>query len=174
MNEQVIPDKNEDVNIGNKIDVEGEEIGASKQRRLCLESLKSIQNNLYNVDDNIILSLARQRLSEVAKMLDENVPTLAHLPLWIKRGRKGISKSRTGLKTSASRKKATTQSTNSDKTETYVNVQPTNEYLKGNSVCRLAILLIFYTPPHSSGGVLWFHVGRPCVSPSVCPFFVSG
>ena len=27
----------------------------------------------------------------------------------------------------------------------------------------------FYTPPHDSGGVLWFHVGRPCVSvrPSV-------
>ena len=21
----------------------------------------------------------------------------------------------------------------------------------------------FYTPPHNSGGVLWFHVGRPCV-----------
>ena len=25
----------------------------------------------------------------------------------------------------------------------------------------------FYTPPHDSGGVLWFHVGRPCVSLSV-------
>ena len=25
----------------------------------------------------------------------------------------------------------------------------------------------FYTPPHNSGGVLWFHVGRPCVCPSV-------
>ena len=25
----------------------------------------------------------------------------------------------------------------------------------------------FYTPPHDSGGVLWFHVGRPCVCPSV-------
>ena len=24
----------------------------------------------------------------------------------------------------------------------------------------------FYTPPHNSGGILWFHVGRPC--PSVC------
>ena len=24
----------------------------------------------------------------------------------------------------------------------------------------------FYTPPRNSGGVLWFHVGRPCV----CPF----
>ena len=42
----------------------------------------------------------------------------------------------------------------------------------------------FYTPPHYSGGVLWLHVGRPCVSPSVrpsvvrppsvCPFFLSG
>ena len=27
----------------------------------------------------------------------------------------------------------------------------------------------FYTPPHNSGGVLWFHVGRPCVCPSVRP-----
>ena len=27
--------------------------------------------------------------------------------------------------------------------------------------------LIFYTPPHNSGGVLWFHVGCPCVCPSV-------
>ena len=25
----------------------------------------------------------------------------------------------------------------------------------------------FYTPPHVSGGVLCFHVGRPCVCPSV-------
>ena len=24
----------------------------------------------------------------------------------------------------------------------------------------------FYTPPHDSGGVLWFHVGRLCVCPS--------
>ena len=27
--------------------------------------------------------------------------------------------------------------------------------------------LTFYTPPHNSGGVLWFHVGRPRVHPSV-------
>ena len=37
----------------------------------------------------------------------------------------------------------------------------------------------YYTPPHNSGGVLWFHVGRPCVCPSVVrpsirPFFISG
>ena len=25
----------------------------------------------------------------------------------------------------------------------------------------------FYTPPHDSGGVLWFHVERLCVCPSV-------
>ena len=25
----------------------------------------------------------------------------------------------------------------------------------------------FYTPPHNSGGVLWFYIGRPCVCPSV-------
>ena len=25
----------------------------------------------------------------------------------------------------------------------------------------------FYTPPHNSGRVLWFHVGRPCVHLSV-------
>ena len=24
----------------------------------------------------------------------------------------------------------------------------------------------FYTPPHNSGGVLWFYVARPCVCPS--------
>ena len=28
----------------------------------------------------------------------------------------------------------------------------------------------FYTPPHNSGGVLWFHVGRPCVRPYVFRF----
>ena len=28
-------------------------------------------------------------------------------------------------------------------------------------------IVSFYTPPHDSGGVLWFHVGRPCVSLSV-------
>ena len=29
--------------------------------------------------------------------------------------------------------------------------------------------LPFYTPPHDSGGVLWFHVGRPYVRPSSRP-----
>ena len=28
---------------------------------------------------------------------------------------------------------------------------------------RLVETAIFYTPPHNSGGVLWFHVGRPFV-----------
>ena len=32
--------------------------------------------------------------------------------------------------------------------------------------------LTFYTPPHNSGGVLWFHVGRPWVRPSVRPSIV--
>ena len=27
----------------------------------------------------------------------------------------------------------------------------------------------FYTPPHNSGGVLWFYVGRRCVHPSIHP-----
>ena len=27
----------------------------------------------------------------------------------------------------------------------------------------------FYTTPHNSGGVLWFHIGRPWVRPSVRP-----
>ena len=27
----------------------------------------------------------------------------------------------------------------------------------------------FYTPPHDSGGILWYHVGCPCVRPSVRP-----
>ena len=34
------------------------------------------------------------------------------------------------------------------------------------------ILRIFYTPPHNCGGVLWFHVGHPCVHPSVRPLYV--
>ena len=39
-----------------------------------------------------------------------------------------------------------------------------------------ACTVSFHTPPHDSGGVLWFHIGRPCVQPSVvrsvsvCPF----
>ena len=33
-------------------------------------------------------------------------------------------------------------------------------------------LYVFYTPPHNSGGVLWFHVGRPCIRPSVRPSYV--
>ena len=37
----------------------------------------------------------------------------------------------------------------------------------------------FYTPPHDSGGVLRFYIGRLCVCPSVSctstgPYFVSG
>ena len=27
----------------------------------------------------------------------------------------------------------------------------------------------FYTPPHDNGGVQWYHVGHPCVCPSICP-----
>ena len=34
--------------------------------------------------------------------------------------------------------------------------------------------IAFYTPPHVSGGVLCFHVGRPCVCPSVCPSPLMG
>ena len=30
----------------------------------------------------------------------------------------------------------------------------------------------FYTPPHNSGGVLWFHVGRQWVHPSLSPSYV--
>ena len=26
----------------------------------------------------------------------------------------------------------------------------------------------FYTPPHDSGGVLWFHIGRVSIRPSIC------
>ena len=37
--------------------------------------------------------------------------------------------------------------------------------------CCLA-KMFFYTPPHNSGGVLWFHVGRPWVRPSVRPSVV--
>ena len=29
-------------------------------------------------------------------------------------------------------------------------------------------MISFYTPPHESGGILWFHSGRPHVCPSVC------
>ena len=29
--------------------------------------------------------------------------------------------------------------------------------------------LSYYTPPHNSGGVLWFHVGRPCACLSIQP-----
>ena len=29
-------------------------------------------------------------------------------------------------------------------------------------------LYFFYTWPHDSGGVLWFHIGRPCVHVSIC------
>ena len=37
---------------------------------------------------------------------------------------------------------------------------------------RSYVFIIFYAPPHNSGGVLWFHVGRPCPSirlSVVCP-----
>ena len=30
----------------------------------------------------------------------------------------------------------------------------------------------FNTPSHNSGGVLWFHVGRPCVRPFFRPLYV--
>ena len=34
------------------------------------------------------------------------------------------------------------------------------------------VLPTFYTPPHNSGRVLWFHIGHPCVCPSVRPSVV--
>ena len=37
-----------------------------------------------------------------------------------------------------------------------------------NSSCfLLSKVTFFYIPPHNSVGVLWFHIGRPCVCPSV-------
>ena len=39
------------------------------------------------------------------------------------------------------------------------------KYVK-NLADKLQVLSDFYTPPHNSGGALWFHVGRPCVCPS--------
>ena len=36
----------------------------------------------------------------------------------------------------------------------------------------LLFYFIFHTPPHNSDGVLWFHVGRQCVCPSVRRPFV--
>ena len=40
------------------------------------------------------------------------------------------------------------------------------EKLANANMCNIS----FYTLPHDSGRVLWFHIGLPCVSPSVvCP-----
>ena len=36
-----------------------------------------------------------------------------------------------------------------------------------SDLTSLTLILLFYTPPHASGGVLCFHVGRPSVCPSV-------
>ena len=36
----------------------------------------------------------------------------------------------------------------------------------------LRLFYHFYTPPQDSGGVLWFHVGRPHVRPSVSQSYV--
>ena len=38
--------------------------------------------------------------------------------------------------------------------------------------CTSPSHLPYYTPPHYSGRVLWFHVGRPCVCPSIHPSVV--
>ena len=48
---------------------------------------------------------------------------------------------------------------------------PTDRFSMADSHCSC-----FYTPPHDNGGILWFHVGCPCVSlsvhsPSVHPYF---
>ena len=37
------------------------------------------------------------------------------------------------------------------------------------SLCKTVTDCYYYTPPHNSGGILWFHVGRPWVRPSVRP-----
>ena len=42
-----------------------------------------------------------------------------------------------------------------------------------SSICKKQIFSILsscYTPPHDSGGVLWNHIGCPCVRPSVFSF----
>ena len=31
---------------------------------------------------------------------------------------------------------------------------------------KIGFPFTFYTQPHDAGGVIWFQVGRPCVSPS--------
>ena len=37
----------------------------------------------------------------------------------------------------------------------------------GRAVNISLMVPLFYASPQNSGGVLWFHVGRPCVCPSV-------
>ena len=51
---------------------------------------------------------------------------------------------------------------------------------KANILTRLdkcavgdCILRYFYTLPHNSGWLLWFHVGRPCVRPSICFWMIT-
>ena len=44
-------------------------------------------------------------------------------------------------------------------------------YINGTGKSRYAGFFC-YTPPHNSGGVSWFHVGRPCVCPSVRQSYV--
>ena len=45
-------------------------------------------------------------------------------------------------------------------------------YYLWHSPLPLTIDSLFYTPPHDSGGVLWFRVGRPCVRPPVSQSYV--
>ena len=51
-------------------------------------------------------------------------------------------------------------------TEANLNLFFESEWNSSDS-SRKHVFMVFYTPPHSSGGVLWFHVGCPCVCPSV-------
>ena len=37
------------------------------------------------------------------------------------------------------------------------------------SIIIHVFVISFLHPPHNSGRVLWFHIGRSCVRPSVCP-----
>ena len=58
------------------------------QRKLCLETIKNIQNSVYNVDNEEILTRVHKSLVEIETLLDKNTPKLCNLPLWNKRGRK--------------------------------------------------------------------------------------
>ena len=61
---------------------------SGKERKVCVEILKNIQNSLYGTDNVEVLLMVKEKLKEIYEFLDENEVKLCGIPTRLKYNKK--------------------------------------------------------------------------------------